>query len=562
MVMDVPSATQLQRFCLAHDDATLIAAELLGPEGLDPALADCLRQSGRLTAAQVDCLAQGFALYWRRCAELFTRAPAAWFAPRRTNLLIAARHDAVLPYLEPFAGTSSLLYASDLDTDPEYVAYLLLHMERLALLNSVRPTLVHNLSYWLLRQPDERAAFARGAGRATRPDAAAFVKLADAMPWLADCLHDPLRLPAASPQEPYVEITGVDLFVPKRSQAALLQLCEDFEAATHGALHAAAAGPLRTGPAQATLDALCDWLEAQRAHVLVKDARGRTLWAPDSRDASALRIALAGASSEAVASLHADLRVVDARSRRFLHALREPAALPRQCGVLETGGGAYVDAERQVVVYELQQPGFDALRVAAPPYHRLLLGARVMHEWGHLAYAGKLLHVPPARQTAWQEARQALGEQFMQVLQRVPARLQDEVERELRELSRAPSERPRLLARKTMARVGDYLANLLSARLIPAEEMQAYVRANVRHHMNEQLGLVSELARYAYEVHYLALAGIERDYFYATSRFGAYFIDSGIVSRADAEALFDAAGQVLACWAIDESQLDLTTAIA
>ena len=66
------------------------------------------------------------------------------------------------------------------------------------------------------------------------------------------------------------------------------------------------------------------------------------------------------------------------------------------------------------------------------------------------------------------------------------------------------------LARKTLARVGDYLANLLCRRLLPAEELQAYVRTNVRHHFGERLGVVSELARYAYEVHYLRLAGLPR----------------------------------------------------
>jgi hypothetical protein len=48
---------------------------------------------------------------------------------------------------------------------------------------------------------------------------------------------------------------------------------------------------------------------------------------------------------------------------------------------------------------------------------------------------------------------------------------------------------------------------------------------------------------------------MDRSYFFDTSRFGAYFIDTGIVSRADADALFDAAGRVLACWEIDQSKM-------
>lgn len=85
--------------------------------------------------------------------------------------------------------------------------------------------------------------------------------------------------------------------------------------------------------------------------------------------------------------------------------------------------------------------------------------------------------------------------------------------------------------------------------------MQAYVQTNVRNHLDENLGLVGELARYAYEIHYLPLAALPRSYFFETSRFAACFIDTGIVSENDAQALFDAAGAVLACYAIDESNL-------
>ena len=106
-----------------------------------------------------------------------------------------------------------------------------------------------------------------------------------------------------------------------------------------------------------------------------------------------------------------------------------------------------------------------------------------------------------------------------------------------------------------LRRVGDYLANLLCSRLIPGEEMQAYVRTNVRHHLDENLGLVSELSRYAYEIQYLHLAGLPRSYFYRTSRFPDHFIATGIVSEQDVEKLFDAVGRVLACYSIDESRL-------
>ena len=125
----------------------------------------------------------------------------------------------------------------------------------------------------------------------------------------------------------------------------------------------------------------------------------------------------------------------------------------------------------------------------------------------------------------------------------------------LQGLAPLTGDRAAALARKTLARVGDYLANLLCSRLLPSEEMQAYVRHNVRSHLTDNLGLVSELARYTFEVHYLGLASIPRSYFFSTSRYTEYIVHSGLVSEEDTHALFDAAGRVLACYAIDASKL-------
>ena len=74
---------------------------------------------------------------------------------------------------------------------------------------------------------------------------------------------------------------------------------------------------------------------------------------------------------------------------------------------------------------------------------------------------------------------------------------------------------------------------------------------------DENLGLVSELSLYAYEIQYLHLAGLPRSYFYRTSRFPDHFITTGVVSEQDVEKLFDAVGRVLACYSIDESRLSL-----
>ncbi len=551
----------LQRFCLAHEHAFVVPAEALTERGVEPRFASSLLDSGRLTDNQLRCLERGFALYWQRCTDLYARAPRSWFPPRQTNLLIASEARGIAPYLEPFGGTSSMLYTSDLDTHPEYVAVLLLHMERLSLLRSVKATVAYNLSYWFDRDPASRKAFADAAHRAERPDAAGFAALASAFDWIDELLHDPLRAPAQEATEPFFSIDGADLYVPKRLQPQLMALADAAEAAVRQAMDSIAplAGASTVAPKRA-LDDLCDWLAETRAHVIVHGPHGGTLWTPEHDDPVRVRRVLAEVNDEAVASIHADLRIIHQRSRQFLDRVRDVDSLPTHCAVLETGGGAYVDPARRAVVYELQQPAFDVRAGAAPPYHRLLLGARVMHEWGHIAHTAKILHLPEARRPEYTAARAELGEQFAQVVAAIPDPLRAAVDEEVQSIEPRRADLPKALARKTLARVGDYLANMMCVRFIPAEEMQAYVRTNVRHHLDEHLGLVSELARYAYEVHYLDLVGMPRSYFYGTSRFPDYFIHTGIVSADDAEALFDAAGRVLACYAIDESRLSLPAA--
>lgn len=545
----------LRRLCLSPDKAFLVPAEVLGEDGVGSSFGNWLVSEGRLTRDQLGCLSRGFGLYWQRCGALFSKAPASWFPPRRTNLVIASEARGILPYLEPFKGTSSLLYTADFDTDPEYVAALIVHMERLSLVRSPPATVSFNLSYWFEIDAASRAAFNAAARRSTRPDASAFIALADALEWVDELLHDPLRLPQQQLSEPFLHIEGADLYVPKRLQPQLSALGAAVESAVHAAFEV-------TAPAVGTqgsrlVDELCDWLISTHAQVILHGPNGGTLWSPEHDDPIRVKRALAEANEDAVAGIHADLRVIDERSREFLSRVKDVSSLPTYCAVLEKGSGTYIDAARRAVVYELQQPAFNATVCASPPFHRQLLGARVMHEWGHVAHTAKILRLSEAKRADYVNARTELGTTFMRVVESVPGQVRAAVEEELLSIEPCRADLSKALARKTLGRVGDYLANMMMSRLIPGEEMQAYVRTNVTHHLDEHLGLVSELARYAYEIHYLDLAGLPRSYFYGTSRFPDHFIATGILSLANAEALFDAAGRVLACYEIDETRLTL-----
>jgi len=545
----------MRRFTLAHPNIVVVPAEALDEHGLEPEFAELLITDGRLSADQVDCLERGTALYWQRCRDLFARAPGSWFPPRQMNLLIVSESRGILPYLEPFIGTSSLLYASDLDTHPEYVAYALVHADRLALLRSVRAALVCNLSYWFDRDDASRSAFVSAAARAKRPDARCFTAMAGAFDWIDQLLHIPLREPLQDPTEPYLAVEGAELYVPKRLQPQVTALCDAGENAVSNAIQISA--PAAGAPARSrTVDTLCDWLQQTRAHVIVVAPDGTTVWAPEMNDPRWIRRALVNASDAAVASLHEDLRTIDERSRQFLERVTDVDTLPKSCAVLEFQGGTYIDPARRAVVHKLKQESFDSLTAPAPPYFRLFLGARVMHEWGHLAHAAKFLRVPDENKAAYKEARAELGDCFVKAIAAIPERVRAR-DAETAALSLRSNELPARLARKTLARVGDYLSNLMCSKLLPGEEMQTYVRTNVHHHFDEKLGLVSELARYTYEVHYLALADLPRSYFFNTSRFVDYFIKGGIISEENTNALFDAAGRVLACYGIDETKLAL-----
>ena len=563
--MTLPAARH--RFCFAHACAFLVPAEALGEYGADPAWVEEALAQRRLTPDQLGCLERGFALYWQRATELHARAPASWFPPRQVNVLIVAEPSAVAPYFDPFGGTTSLLYLSDLDTAADYVAWMLLHNERVSLLRSLRAALICNLSAWLGSATADLAArqsFSTAARRAKRPDAAIFLQLADAFDWITDLRHATLLPPTLLPpadadtelsHDTWLHVEVAELFVPTRHQGRLTKLCDAAERALQVATQVAR--PARAATSPATLERLCNAMRRKRAHLIVKALDGSALWAPGMDDTRALRNALAGASDAAVASLHADFLVVHERSRAFLDALRDPASLPRHCAVLEDSDSVYLDAERQAVVYELRQGGFDAGSDPAPPWHRMLLGARVMHEWGHLAHAGKLLRVPEPRRAEYAAARAELGEQFLLLLSHLPAQWQPEVNEQLQTVSASRPAQAAALARKALARVGDYLANLMCSRFLPPEEMQTYVRCNVRSHLGEGLGVIDELARYAHEVHYLGLAALPRAYFFGVSRYPACFVRTGLVTEADTNALFDATGRVLACYEIDASRLRL-----
>lgn len=549
----------LRPFCLAHDSAAFIPAEYLGADGLEPDIRAVLREVPGLSGEHLDLFDRGFRLYRKRAASLFDRAPGSWLPPRKANLLVITDPRRVRPYSQPFLGVTWCLHASDLDprlSNEEWVCYQIFHVERLAFLRSVRASVCFNLSYFLTLDDDEKRDFARAASRATRPDARAFLALARALPWIEKLYHSPLREPRPDHPEPLGHVDGADLLIPRSIRPDLVELLSAFENNARDVEAAFLAAQAETLSGDAPVDKLCVFLESARPDVEIVDGTGKTVYSPEFVGGfDEVRAALKGLASWAGASLEADLRLVDEKSRMVLASLRDPDILSRTSDVVEQDGGVYIRADRRRIVYTLNQPSFDTIREEGSPFHRQLLAARVVHEWGHLVHEARLIEVPETRRADYDEAVRALEQCWTNIVEAMPARLEEDVTDELEGMRATRATAGRALARATLSRLSDYVSNVFFRRYLTPDELSCYVRTNVRHHLNEELGPLAQLARHAMEFQYLALAEI-RDpmgYFLGTSYFEGYFLRTGVFTEQGARAVFEATARVCACYELDRA---------
>jgi hypothetical protein len=551
----------LRRFCLSHPGALSIPAEHLGDEGLSREVRALFRAEASLSEEALSLFDRGFRLYRERAAELHARAPGSWLPPRKANVVVVTDPDRVRPYSAPFLRSSWCLYASDLDPErshEEYVAYQIFHVERLSFLGAVRAAVCFNLSYFLVRTEDELHAFSRAASRASRPDARAFVALARALPWIRELHHVPLREPSMEAAAELGHVEGADLLMPKRVRPDMLALFGVFDAAAREMTEHYLGRQAEARPGRDPAGEVCDFLRAERPDVVLASGAENIVYRPEAGDdVSAARAALAQVTARAAESLREDLRVVSRKSRVVLASLRDRARLPRSSEVLEADGGVYVRPDLGAIVYDLRQPGFEPLREEAPPHHRALLGARVAHEWGHLVHEAGIVRVPEARRAEYDEALRELERRYARIVGAIPSRLDDEVREELTALGASPGAPGPALARFTLERIGDYASNLFFRRYLEDDELQAYVRTNLRHHLTEGIGPLGQLTRHVVEFQYLGLASFEDPfaYFVETTYFGHYFLATGVFAEADVRALFDAASRLCACFELDESAL-------
>jgi hypothetical protein len=548
---------RLAELCFAHQEMFVVPIEHLSPEGMDAGFRDLLERDGRASRGWTDLFSRSFALYWCRAKELSERAPLYWFPPRLQHVCVATQPERVRPFFQPLHKCSWLTYRSDFDpeiSNAEFGAYQFFHAERMGLLQEVGETVLRNLGYWILRSDAEAEAFRAAAWCTPRPDGDCFRALADALPWARRAFHQGLTPPPAGGGEPPLRIPHTGLLLPGSCRRDLERLVERWTAGAREAARTfyqahSASTPLAR-------QELCAWLLRERPALLVTAARGRILWDPaDPESMEPLSRALLGSSDAAVRSIHADLAVIDERSRRFLLSLRHPESLPQPDPGTTQSGLSYLHVARRLIAYNLEEQGMERLRVPAPPFERLMLGARTVHEWAHVAVDAGWVPVASGREEEHESLREELSETLDEIVRGAPRAVRDHAAEDLQHLAgRSAGEG---LAALFMARVPDYQANLLARRYLSGPELETYVRSNVYDLSLEypSTALFRRLARYAFERQYLRFSEVPdaRSYFLRSTWFGAEYLETGILSEAQAERLFETAGRLLDCYALDES---------
>lgn len=555
----------LRPFCFDHPGACLLPADHLHDGGVSAEARAALLEREGLTAAHIDLFERGYRLYKERSAELFARAPGSWLPPRKAHVLFVTDPDRVAPYSAPFLGVSWFFYLSDLDpstSNEEWVAFQIFFVERLGFIQVYKAAVGYNLAYFLTRSEGEIRRFCEAASRSSRPDRDAFVKLAEAMPDLLTLHHTELRPPPSPPPERMHFVEGADLLIPPKALAGVQGVIAAFDAASRSmgarfvARQAELSAELSRARGCSPAGALIDYLRKDKPRALLLGTGKQVVYDPD-QPISAERVEMALASMTALAadSLIADLQVVSEKSRAVLASLRAPDRLPLSCGDVELAGGAYIRADVRLVVLDVAQPGFDALRLEAPPLHRKLLAARTVHEWGHLVFEAGWIAVPPAKRGEYATALAALSKVYTDVVRAMPERLASDARKELAELGADPASPGTTLARVSLKRISDYGSNLFFRRYLTAEEALAYVQNNVRHHLNEGLGPLSQLVRYAIELQYQSLLGHEDPvrYLLSTSYVGQYLIESGVFSMEVFRSVVDATARVCRYYELDQT---------
>ncbi|MCZ2111073.1 MAG: hypothetical protein LC118_16140 [Dehalococcoidia bacterium] len=537
----------------------LIPIEHLSPAGMSTELAAELRARGVWSDAHIALFNGSFRLYWTRSTDLAQRT-GTWMPPRLRHVAVVVREIGVRPYAQLLNTSAWTVYACDFDPETSHAelgAYVLAHGDRMALTGEVALTAVHSAAWWLGRSDEECAAFATAAARSRRPDADGLRAVARALPWLRQLRHESLAPPTTDGA--YRAIPGTGILVPAVLEMKVHSLVDAWSMTARRILgeHRAAwqSDPSRAGAL------LCDWLASDAPPVLITGSGGRIVWEPEHpKRLGALRAAVERGDAAGVAAVHEDLRVVVRHTRAFQAALVDPAGLPPPDPETDQRGYSYMHRERGLIAYNLDEPGMERLAGPDLPYARAMLGARTLHEWGHLAVAAGW--VPCAvSDREYAERRGALAAVLTETVAGLSPELRSLTAADLADLSddREPGD---ALASLFQTRISDWQANVLAQRFLDRIEIETYVRHNIRtlRSVHPPAQLFRMLMRYLFELQYLRFSEVADAYTFLvrSTWFDRDFFATGLLDEQSFAVLDERAAALCAAYAVDESRFNAT----
>lgn len=558
---------ELNEFYFGEDGIVLIPIEHLSKDGIGSEFQCALLERRALDRDWIEFFNRAFSLYWERALDLHARAPQYWLPPRAQHVCVHMATEGANPFTLLFNRSSWNVEACDFRRESsslEYAAYQFFQAERMGFLRQILPALVSNLTYFLTLSEEQLQDFREGCRLSKRGDAGGFHALAEATVWISQAYHQPLReAPLELPG--YIEIAYCDLIMPAALEGQLAALQDSWGRAAQGVIDGYFRFHAKPSPAKGKK--ICDWLAATKPALLIAGKEGRIVWDPeDSASTGDLLAQLERVTEHAEDRIIEDLKVVDYHSRRFLRSLREPAGLVDPAHFMTPGGLSYIHATRKLVAYSIHDERNNLRLVEpAPPYERLMLGARTMHEWGHLSAESGWIGVPDAAKPRREELRAELAALIDALHADAPAHIRAGTAAEIEQLkATSKTGSPgRLLVKMMMVRSEDFQANLLAKRYLRTAEMETYIRNNVYSLVTESdtTGVYARMLRYAYQFQYLRLSRIEdpMSFFVKSTWFAEHYYRPGVVTEEQFQQVVNLVGAICDCYAIDESKFDFST---
>lgn len=545
-------------YCSSQPGMLVVPIEVLSEAGLDPDAAAAYRARGLLTESECERIDAMFVAYCKRAGKL-SQASRQWFPPRVQHLCLVTNGVRTRPYFQPFHASSWLLYREDIaesTSSLEFSIFLLFQAERQYLQQQVGASLLTNLPYLLILNDLQLEDFVAGCRRSTRPDAAGYRALADSMPLIRSLNHDPFRSPQSAIAGAVRLANG--LIVTPDQKQGIDRLHEAWmqSIAAVVAAHRASTRP----PATRAGRSLIDWLDAEAPHLVLTGNDGRVVWNGPGTGAQALQSLASSLTPDAEESIRSDLDVIDRRSRRFIDSLADPGGLAKPASWMTAGGLSYIHGETLRIAYSLTDDP-ERMRHASPPYERLMLTARTMHEWGHQAAESGWVRVAPDRIDERADHERSLVELLNEIVDELPGTLRSALVGALGSPA-DPQETPgQIMLKGVLRRIDDYMANLLARHYLSANEMDTYVRNNVGSRLLDYAPeqALTHLLRVAYEFQYLGLSSIQnpRAWFMNSTWFESLFVAPGICSAATFDRLTAEIAQICDCYEIDAGRIQL-----